>query len=180
VVTIEGVAEVVNTPPDDAEDCIPSDEPQLTLAQELFVRCMVEGLTMDECVEKTGRCVRTLYYWRDLPQVARAISRGVQAGLARARSVLAVNAADAAGTLVQLAAAADDPDSARARTGAAKAVLELAVKLGEHFGDAAPTKHEISGTAPISLRIVDPLDEPKPEHEHAGDASGETGTVGDT
>lgn len=139
----------------------------LTMVQSLFVRLTIEGKGLHEAAAACGKDVRTMYRWLKEPAVKAAIAEGTMAGLLRARSVLTSRAAHAADALTRMATdkgkGALRPD--QSRVAACRAVLEIAVKLGEYAGDAAPTKHEISGTAPISLRIVDPLSTAEPEQE---------------
>jgi len=150
---------------------------ELTPTQVLFVECLIQGMSISECAEKVERSERSLQYWRKMPKVRAALRDAYDVGLARARAHLSNRAMDVAQALTKMGTGEADADPAG--VSACRASLEMAIKLGEYAGDAAPTKHEISGTAPISLRIVDPLDETKPEQENA-DASGGTGTGGDS
>lgn len=169
--------------PVDVDMLAPGDG--LTMVQSLFVRLTIEGKGLHEAAEACHKDVRTLYRWLKMPAIKDAIAQGTMAGLLRARSVLTSRAAHAADSLTRMCTdkggSVMRPD--QSRVAAAKAVLELAIKLGEYAGDAAPTKHEISGTAPITLRIVDPIETASqtPEQEHASGASGgDNGPAGDT
>lgn len=126
---------------------------QLTAVQELFVKCVLEGLNVADCAKKIGRSERTMYDWRRLPHVAQAISDGCQAGLAQARAHLSEKAIDVARSLTGIAVGDEEPDSAQ--VAACKASLEMAVRLGEYSGDAAATKvkHDVSATGVMMVPV---------------------------
>ena len=117
----------------------------LTMVQSLFVRLTIEGKGLHEAAEACGKDVRTMYRWLKEPAVKAAIAEGTMAGLLRARSVLTSRAAHAADALTRMCTdkgtGALKPD--QSRVAACRAVLEIAVKLGEYAGDAAPTKHDL-------------------------------------
>jgi hypothetical protein len=152
-----GPAETVasDTTDEDREDVgaaspdVTGDNPQLTEVQNLFVRLLLEGLSMDEISERCGRTRRQLYRWREKPAIRDELRRGFADGLFRARAVLSTNAVDAANALASMAKGTSIPDAPR--TAAARSVIELATKLGEYAGDAAAVRHDVHVGGGISI-----------------------------